>query len=168
LGSDCSDRIHGLAGDDYIRGNAGNDWLFGNEGKDALIGGAGRDRLNGGAGDDILTGGKGRDLFLFCDDNPFVAGALGIDRINDFMTNQDLIGLSKATFTLLSDNFASLFGTVADNAAAETSGAAIIYNTSNGGLFYNTDGATSGFGTGGQFASLFGQPTLSARNFVLT
>jgi serralysin len=168
LGSDCSDRINGLSGDDYIRGDAGNDWLFGNEGKDALIGGAGRDRLNGGAGDDILTGGKGRDLFLFGDHNPFVAGALGIDRINDFTTHQDLIGLSKATFTLLSDNVASFFGTVADNAAAETSGAAIIYNTTNGELFYNTDGATSGFGTGGQFASLFGQATLSARNFVLT
>jgi serralysin len=168
LGSDCNDHIHGLAGDDYLRGNAGNDRLFGNEGRDALIGGAGRDRLNGGAGDDILTGGKGRDLFLFGDANAFSAGTLGIDRINDFTTNQDLIGLSKATFTILNKNFARMFETVIDDVAAATNAAAIIYNTSNGNLFYNTDGATDGFGSGGQFASLFGQPTLSAQDFKLT
>jgi serralysin len=167
VGSDCNDRIRGLTGDDYIRGNAGNDRLFGDAGNDALIGGEGRDRLNGGAGDDILTGGKGRDLFLFGDKNPFTASALGVDRINDFVAGKDLIGLSQQTFSLLSKNIASHFGTVADDAAAAINAAAIVYNTTNGKLFYNTNGIEAGFGEGSQFVSLFNQPTLSAESFIL-
>jgi hypothetical protein len=79
-----------------------------------------------------------------------------------------LIGLSKATFTNLSDDFASVFGTVTDDVAAETSAASIVYNTSNGKLFYNNNGLESGFGDGGQFANIFGKPVLSAESFTLT
>lgn len=168
LGNDCDNEINGLAGNDYIRGGAGNDRLFGNEGNDSLIGNAGNDILNGGAGNDILTGGTGRDLFLFGDAAPFATAGLGIDRINDFKPGEDLIGLSKATFTTLGDNFATEFGIISDDAAAGTSAAAIVYNTTNGSLYYNTNGAAPGFGDGGIFASVFGQPTLTANDFTLT
>jgi serralysin len=167
FGTGCTDHISGLAGDDYIRGGAGDDRLFGNEGKDALIGNAGDDTLNGGADNDILTGGAGIDLFVFGDDALFNTASLGIDRINDFTPGEDLIGLSKATFANLGAELASAFGTVADDAAAEISGSSIVYNTSNGKLFYDTNGADDGFGDGGQFASLFDQPALSAENFTL-
>jgi serralysin len=167
FGTRCNDSISGLAGDDYIRGKAGNDVIFGNEGKDALIGNAGNDVLNGGAGDDILTGGAGNDKFIFGDTTPFNTAALGIDRINDFTHSEDLIGLSKATFTNLGADLPSAFGTVADDAAAESSASSIVYNTSNGKLWYNTNGADAGFGDGGQFANLFEQPVLSAANFTL-
>jgi serralysin len=167
FGTRCGDSISGLAGDDYIRGRAGNDIIFGNEGKDALIGNAGNDILNGGANDDILTGGAGRDQFIFGDTAPFNTAALGIDRINDFTPGKDLIGLSKATFANLGAELASAFGTVADDAAAESSAFSIVYNTSNGKLWYNTNGADAGFGDGGQFASLFEQPAISANNFTL-
>jgi Ca2+-binding RTX toxin-like protein len=165
FGTDGNDKIKGGAGDDYIRGGAGNNLLFGNEGKDALIGGNGNNILNGGAGDDILTGGAGKDRFVFGDGTPFNTADLGVDRINDFTPGEDLIGLSKATFAHLSQDCASNFATVTDDASAASSGAAIVYNTSNGKLFYNTNAVDAGFGDGGQFASLFGQPTLSAQDF---
>jgi serralysin len=165
FGTDCNDTIAGLAGDDYIRGGAGKDRLFGNEGKDALIGNAGNDILNGGAGDDILTGGVGNDKFIFGDSTPFNTASLGVDRINDFTPSEDLIGLSKAAFPNLGNDF---FGTVTEDASVGSSAAAIVYNTSNGKLFYNTNGVDSGLGNGGQFASIFGQPMLSAQDFTLT
>jgi Ca2+-binding RTX toxin-like protein len=167
FGTDGKNKIEGGAGDDYIRGGAGNDRLFGNEGKDALIGGTGNDLLNGGAGDDILTGGAGKDRFIFGDGTPFKTASLGVDRINDFTPGEDLIGLSKATFNLSKQDFACNFDIVTDDASAETSTAAIVYNTGTGKVFYNTNGIDAGFGDGGQFASLFGQPTLSVHDFKL-
>jgi hypothetical protein len=167
LGNDCDNNINGLAGNDYIRGGAGNDRLFGNEGNDSLIGNAGNDILNGGAGNDVLTGGTGRDLFLFGDNTPFATAGLGIDRINDFTLGEDSIGLSRATFTNVGNNFATDFGVVSDDAAAGTSSASIVYNT-NGSLYYNTNGVAPGFGDGGLFASVFGQPLLTADSFTIT
>jgi serralysin len=167
FGTDCNDKIKGGAGDDYIRGGAGNDRLFGNEGKDALIGGTGNDLLCGGAGNDILTGGAGNDRFVFGDGTPFTTASLGVDRINDFTSGEDSIGLSKATFSLFQQDFASNFAIVTDDASAATSTAAIVYNSGSGSLFYNTNGSDVGFGNGGQFASLFGQPALSVCDFKL-
>jgi Ca2+-binding RTX toxin-like protein len=159
FGTDCNDSISGLAGDDYIRGGAGDDTIFGNEGKDALIGGTGNDILVGGNGNDILTGGAGNDRFVFGDGT----ASLGIDRLNDFTSGEDAIGLSQTIFSLFKQDFAI----VTDDASAATSTAAIVYNTSNGSLFYNTNGIDVGFGNGGQFASLFGQPALSVGDFQL-
>jgi serralysin len=168
FGGEGDDEIRGLAGNDFIRGSAGNDRLFGNEGSDILVGNTGDDLLNGGAGDDILKGGAGNDLFMFGNGTPFNSAALGLDRINDFTPGEDLIGLSKATFANLGNDFASSFGTVTDDATVATSAAAIVYNTSNGKLFYNTNGVDAGLGDGAQFASVFGQPALAAENFTLT
>lgn len=168
LGDDYDNEINGLAGNDYIRGGVGNDRLFGDAGNDSLIGNAGDDILNGGAGNDILTGGAGRDLFLFGNSTPFATAGLGLDRINDFKPGEDLIGLSMATFTNLAPNFATDLGSIGDDAAAGTSTASIVYNTTNGRLYYNTNGAAPGFGDGGLFAVVFGQPTLTANDFTLT
>lgn len=93
---------------------------------------------------------------------------LGVDRVNDFQPGEDLIGISKSKFTELGTNFADDFGTVTDDAAAATSAEKIIYNTGNGSLFYNPNVAAEGFDEGGQFASVFGQPELSADDFILT
>jgi Ca2+-binding RTX toxin-like protein len=174
FGSAGNDTLNGGSGDDYIRGGAGgnarlfgNDILLGGAGRDVLVGGAGNDTLNGGADDDILTGGGGNNLFVFGDSEPFKKANLGIDRINDFRSSQDKIGLIEATFTNLGEDFASNFATVTDDAAAATNAAAIVYNTSGGKLFYNANGAMPALGEGGQFATLFEQPTLSAQDFVL-
>jgi serralysin len=165
FGTNKKDAIGGLAGNDYIRGGTGNDRLEGNGGDDALLGGWGNDILVGGSGNDILTGGKGADLFLFDANAPFTTAALGVDLITDFRPGVDKIGLGKSTFTALGQDLSQNFAIVADNLAAETIGAAIVYNSSNGKLFYNPNGCDSGFGEGGQFATLFDRPTLGADNF---
>jgi serralysin len=169
FGTTHDDQISGLAGDDYIRGGDGNDTLFGNEGDDVLIGNGGNDILRGGAGFNILTGGGGHDLFVF--DTVFVSATkVGdrVSRINDFTPGEDKIGLSKIMFTGLTSNLANVFGTVTDNAAAAVSQALLVYNTSNGSLTYNANGAEAGLGdTGGQIARVFGQPTLTVRDFKL-
>jgi hypothetical protein len=171
--SDCSDTVDGSSGDDYIRGNFGSDYLYGNTGNDALIGGAGNDTLSGGLDSDVMTGGDGGDLFLFGELNNVVLpdGAtspdVGQTRVNDFNPDEDLIGLSKDIFTKLTTDIASVFTTVTDDAAVELSAASLIYNTSNGGLFYNQNGVDPGFGDGGKFALIFEQPTLTAENFTV-
>jgi serralysin len=167
FGTEDGDNISGLAGSDYIRGGCGDDILFGNEGGDYIIGNAGNDILNGGADNDILFAGPGSDLFLFGDATPFSKALLGVDRVNDYTHGEDLIGLSKAAFTNLGEDFASAFGTVSDDMAAKTSEALIVYNTSNGRLYYNANGDKAGFGEGEQFATFLEQPTLSAENFTL-
>jgi serralysin len=163
FGTTRDDKISGGAGDDYIRGGDGNDTLFGNAGNDVLIGNSGNDILSGGAGFNILTGGEGRDLFVF--DTKIGDRA---SRINDFTPGEDKIGLSKTIFAGFTSNLASVFGTVTDDAAASVSQALLVYNTSNGSLTYNANGAAAGLGdAGGQIASVFGQPTLTARDFKL-
>jgi serralysin len=168
FGTTRNDRISGLAGNDYIRGSDGNDTLFGNGGDDVLIGNSGNDILNGGAGFNILIGGAGRDLFVF--DTVFVSATKFGDRgtrINDFTPGEDMIGLSKTMFTGLTNDLTGAFGTVTD-AAAAVSQALLVYNTSNGSLTYNANGAEAGFGdAGGPIALVFGQPTLTARDFKL-
>ncbi|MEH1862644.1 MAG: hypothetical protein V7L21_32625 [Nostoc sp.] len=42
-----------------------------------------------------------------------------------------------------------------------------MYDPLSGQLFYNQNGSTAGFGSGGQFATLTGAPTLTASDFVL-
>ncbi|MFM2315091.1 MAG: hypothetical protein RLZZ04_4367, partial [Cyanobacteriota bacterium] len=165
IGNEDNNDIFGLAGNDYIRSGAGDDQISGNEGKDSLLSNDGNDILCGGSDEDTLTSGKGNDLFLFGDATPFQTGMLGVDRVNDFKPGEDLIGLSKSTFTELGTNFANDFGTVTDDATAANSAEKIVYNTSNGSLFYNPNGTADGFDEGGQFASIFDQPELSADNF---
>ncbi|NEP38958.1 MAG: calcium-binding protein, partial [Okeania sp. SIO2H7] len=59
------------------------------------------------------------------------------------------------------------FATVESNGDAASSEAIIVYNSSNGALFYNANGSDSGFGDGSQFATLTGTPNVSAENFVI-
>jgi Ca2+-binding RTX toxin-like protein len=153
-------------------GNSEDNYLYGNVGNNLLAGGTGNDSLFGGVGNDSLTGGLGNDEFTFRGG----FGTLGVDTITDadFTLTADKIALSKTTFNLTSavttgvnfgfsvaDEFASVSG------SADTSSALIVYNSSTGSLFYNQNGSDAGFGAGGQFAVLTGNPALTATNFVL-
>jgi Ca2+-binding RTX toxin-like protein len=155
----------GNAGDNTIVGyGAGEHIIDGGAGNDFLVGGAGNDTLLGGTGNNLIYGGAGNDTFVF-DANSIAQLITGINTIGDFTVNQDKIQLSKLAFTALSTptgslaDFDSLSGTgdfsiVTSDAAADTAVNAIVYNTSNGKLFYNTDGATAGVGNSNQFAQL--------------
>lgn len=158
-----------------LSGYGGNDTLIDNFGNDRLIGGSGNDILAGGAGNDTLIGSTGNDKFLprFNIDAAFSVSAVGVDTINDFNLGVDKIVLNKTLFTALTsvpDNGFSVQGelaTVGSNAAAASSSAFIVYSSATGNLFYNQNGKEAGFGTGVQFATLSGIPSISATDFII-
>ena len=106
-----------------------------------MLGGAGNDRLYGGEGQDIQTGGTGRDLFVF-DLSPNTPG--NVDVITDFAHAQgDKIALSMADFTGFTHTGtigADQFYAAAGATAAHDVNDRIIYNTTDGALYYDADG----------------------------
>ncbi|MGL4634874.1 MAG: calcium-binding protein [Beijerinckiaceae bacterium] len=68
IGSDSSNSIYLMTGNDTVDGNQGDDSIFGHDGNDQISGGVGNDMLDGGAGADILAGGLGNDTY-FVDSN---------------------------------------------------------------------------------------------------
>ncbi|XWK86517.1 MAG: hypothetical protein U7127_20195 [Phormidium sp.] len=165
---------------DTIYGGNGNDVLFGNAAHDYLDGGNGDDFLCGGGGNDTLTGGAGKDTFYF--HAPLATNtmqgevntvsnfnaSLGVDTITDFTPGEDTILLSRQRFSNLSNvvDFSTVFATVDNDLAVETSSGLIVYNSVNGNLFYNQNGSELGFGDGGLFAVLIGVPTITSVDFT--
>ncbi|MGB3511873.1 MAG: calcium-binding protein, partial [Microcoleaceae cyanobacterium] len=167
-----NDTILGGNGDDILIGRLGFDRLLGGNGEDTLEGGIGRDRLNGGSGDDVLTGGGSIDRFIFAAPDEFSQANLGVDEITDFNPGQDLILLDVRVFTEITTTPGegideNEFETVGSSAAARSSQATIVYNSSSGALFYNANGSGTGFGDGDRFATLSDAPTLTAEDFVI-
>jgi FG-GAP-like repeat/RTX calcium-binding nonapeptide repeat (4 copies) len=130
-----------------------------------IKGGSGDDKIAGNAQNNLLFGGAGRDTFAFGSIINSTLAKIGVDTIQDFTAAEDKIQLSKSTFKVLNTVgilAAANFTTVTDDAAAATATGAIVYNSTNGNLFYNSNGATAGFGTtGGQFANLTPTATLT-------
>jgi Ca2+-binding RTX toxin-like protein/protocatechuate 3,4-dioxygenase beta subunit len=153
-------------------GNAGDNTIVGiRDGNNVIIAGAGNDTIDGGAGNDLLYGGTGNDVFVF-DSSSFLASVIsGVDTIGDFTVNQDKIQLSKLAFntgliTMAGNSLVSAdFSTVTTDAAAALAATAIVYNSANGKLFYNSDLTTAGFGKGGQFAQLDPALNLNKNDF---
>jgi subtilisin-like proprotein convertase family protein len=144
-----SNTLRGTAGTDNIFGFAGNDKLFGLGGSDTLDGGSGNDALSGGLGNDTLTGGTGKDLFIFNttlgDDN--VDQVIGFNARDDTLQleNNGIFSALTRTGTLSADSFTI-------GAAATLATQRIIYDSSNGQVFYDADG--SGAGAQMHFATL--------------
>jgi hypothetical protein len=178
-GTAKADGLNGTVDEDLLNALAGNDSLSGRSGNDILIGGDGNDLLNGGRGNDRLLGGSNNDRFLYDTNSAFSPSSVGADTIFDFDAIEDLIVLDKTTFTALSSgngngfSNAAEFAIVTTDSAAKISLARIVYNTRTGGLFYNENSSTSGFGTGGKIATLLGESNstasslLSAARFLL-
>ena len=84
---------YGTSGNDpNIMGTNASNKLFGLGGNDTLNAGGGSDTLEGGVGNDVLTGGSGADHFTF-------AAGDGHDMISDFdISGGDLIGFSSSLF----------------------------------------------------------------------
>jgi Ca2+-binding RTX toxin-like protein len=155
-----------------IVAGAGNDTIFGSAiGANQIIGGDGNDKIRGGVGNDTLTGGAGNDTFHFTT-NP--ATTLGVATITDYTVGADKIELGKSYFTGLTTPIglsliATDFSTVVTDLDAATATGGIVYNNSNGKLFYNADGSAAGFGTnGGQFAQLGSGLALTNTDFSTT
>ncbi|WP_247216106.1 calcium-binding protein [Synechococcus sp. C9] len=179
-GGKGSDTIDGGKGNDTIVGEDGNDVIFGGDGDDGYLdGGAGDDVIVGGLGNDALVGGAGNDRFAFSTGALFDPVTIGNDLIADLEAG-DFIVLSKTTFTAFTASSGDVisggtaiaaadFETIATGgaAAAGASSALIVYETSTGALYYNQDRATAGLGTGGQFATISGAPTLTASQILI-
>jgi Ca2+-binding RTX toxin-like protein len=130
-----------------------------------LIGRKGADTLTGGSGSDILTGNEGNDTFVF---NTTLNGSTNVDTITDFIVANDTIRLEDNLFgnlsvgDLLSDNFYSAAGATGGNDANDR----IIYNTTTGDLYYDSDG--NGGNGAIKFATLTGSPDdLATTNFKI-
>jgi len=88
--------------------------------------------------------------------------------VEDFITAEDLIGLSSALFANVTD-LGTQFANVASDADVDGSSALIVYSQATGGLFYNQNGTGAGLGAGGEFAVLQNAPVpLAPEDFFLT
>lgn len=160
-GNSVGNEITGNSRANSLRGLDGNDILYGESGDDNLSGGVGNDSLIGGVGSDTLTGGVGADTFLFAD-------FASVDTITDFKAGLDHIGLYKAgmgSLGALGSLRAGAFWSGSDAVTGHDSTDRIIYNTSNGALYYDADG--SGSGAAVQFALVTGAPNLGFGDFLI-
>jgi Ca2+-binding RTX toxin-like protein len=155
------DTLLGGGGDDTLIGDGS---LSGDDGDDVLIGpwdltgGAGNDRLEGGtwasgregndtlvsaAGNSELSGGPGADTFVIAQ-RPN-ADRSNWDRYVDFETGQDELRFDGRAFTEIgpSGDFAAgdeRFYAAAGATVAHDASDRLVYNTSNGDLWYDPDG----------------------------
>ncbi len=149
--SGYKDQLFGNGGDDYLDAKAGADLLNGGAGKDILMGGSGADLLFGGLGNDKLTGGSGTDTFVF-DKAPVKANR---DTIYDFSHKDDQIALENEFFKGLTEGTLTAAAFWVGSSAHDASDR-IIYNKSNGALYYDKDGTGSAAKV--QFATLIDSP----------
>ena len=123
--------------------------LTGNPFANTINGNAGSNVINGKGGNDLLTGGPGRDAFVF---DTKLSSKSNVDRIVDFSVRDDTIRLDHSIFRAFDKT-----GTLTANAFHIAKGAKlahdaddrIIYNKTNGYLFYDADGI------GGESATKF-------------
>lgn len=157
--------------------NATINYLTGAGNTDTLIGSTGNDRIDGGAAVDRLTGGGGADTFVFKDPIGTAAAPVA-DTISDFDASegagQDTIELYTSIFgglATITSGSASLdaghFASVSSTLATVSSGAHVVYDSSSGSLFYDTDGGS--LSNAIQFAILIGAPSgVDASDFKVT
>lgn len=163
-GNELNNLITGNHSNNTLNGLAGNDTLIGGGGVDILNGGAGNDDLIGGQGNDVLVGNAGADRFVYDSGRTFRQSDFGVDTIRDFVTNTDKIVIDKTTFGNIGTKDIAI---VANDAIAASSKALITFSLGSDRLFFNQNGAQSGFGIGGAFAKFQGTPELAVSDFVI-
>ena len=173
FGGEGRDRLYGGDDRDYLKGEEGNDVLSGDRGNDKLRGGDNNDVLIGGTGNDTLSGGSGNDIFLYNTEAAFNRNVVGLDTIEDFGDDRDRIYLDKTTFTAISSQAGygfsktNEFAAVNNDSQVAVSNARIVFSKGTGNLFYNQNGAASGLGSGGHFATLTDVNILRASDFII-
>jgi Ca2+-binding RTX toxin-like protein len=153
----------GTSGNDVLTGTSRNDTIDGLGGNDAIYAGEGTDWLEGGSGTDTLEGGAGPDNFLF-------SQVGNSDLLLDFSSGQDHLWLSARAMTYLGapGNFASAdarFYAAAGATGGHDADDRIIYNTSTGDLYYDTDGSAAS--SAQAIAKLDGAPSLAALDITV-
>jgi hypothetical protein len=132
-----------------IKGNDAANVLNGMDGADVISGGGGNDLIIGGLGKDTMDGGAGADTFFF--GQPDFGGA---DRISDFVTTEDKIGINSLDYGLRVGHGIvngaldpTYFATVSGfNPQGTTAGhGQFLYNSSNFTLLWDQDGSGTAF-----------------------
>jgi hypothetical protein len=133
----------------------------GNMLNNAIIGNSGNNTLFGGLGNDTLTGGAGADTFIF---NTKPNAATNVDTITDFSSSDgDHLQFSLKLFKTLGavgDLTADQFWAGAGITTAHDATDRLIYNTTSGDLYYDSDGSGVRYAAV-LVANLSGSPTLS-------
>jgi Ca2+-binding RTX toxin-like protein len=143
-GGDGNDYLIAGTGNNTLYGDNGNDRLNGDWGNDTVNGGTGNDTLEGGLGNDTLTGGLGTDFFVF---NTALSATTNKDTITDFNVVDDTIKLENAIMTKLGANgtlTTSQFKKGAGFKSGKDADDHIIYNTTTGALYYDSNGSGAG------------------------
>ncbi|MDQ6437245.1 calcium-binding protein [Mesorhizobium sp. LHD-90] len=148
---------------DNLRGSDHGDSLAGDGFGNVIDGGAGNDTLRGYGGKDTLSGGDGKDIFVF---SSALSASANVDAITDFNVADDTIRLEAHVFSALpAGALAATAFTVNANGTAGDADDRIIYNSTNGRLFYDADG--TGATAAIWFASLWGSPAITAADFAV-
>ncbi|RJF88158.1 hypothetical protein D3874_14975 [Oleomonas cavernae] len=158
-----ADRLIGDGANNGFTGLGGNDRLDGGDGKDNLDGGDGDDVLLGRAGADQVTGGLGADIFAFVE-KPSAAG--GHDRVMDFEHGIDQLQVDASQFQggLVAGGTVTL-RTGSDPGTVGLAGGTFLYDTDDGYLRYDMDGA--GAASAVLLWVLQGVPSLTASDFLI-
>jgi Ca2+-binding RTX toxin-like protein len=150
--------IYGLGGDDRLVGLGGFDWLLGGDGADTLTGGFGFDLLIGGAGADRFVyetggqGGVGEGIADF---------QVGIDKLAFVTASKGITGLTLGqNLFIQNSNVTTITGSQGTGP-----GPTLIYDTSNGGLWYDANGNTAAGLI--YLVGLSGTPVLTAADFIV-
>jgi Ca2+-binding RTX toxin-like protein len=141
----------------------------GNLANNIVTGNAGNNVIDGGGGTDVLSGLGGADTFYFS-----TKGTLGVStatHISDFNANDgDLIKISRSAFGIASGTNVTI-AKITNSSQLETelgSANTFVYDSSNGNLYWNQDGATTtGAGSGGVFAVLDNRADINNSNIAL-
>ena len=133
--------------EDVVAGGTGNDTIAGGTEDDTLIGGTGKDKL---------TGGSGADEFRFVDR----AVPANVDVIADFKHGEDKVRFDDAIFKALGTAITSteFIAKTSGHAATNTS-QHLIYDKSDGSLWFDADGNKTG-GVAAEKVAQFGTASL--------
>ncbi len=126
-----------------------------------IVGTMDDDVIGNGAGAKRMRGLAGEDGFLFDQSLTFKPGE--VDTIIDFVSGVDKIFLDKSGFPGLGRiSFSSVKSRKSLVKQAQKGRSNVLYRRDNGSLWYDANGSKSGFGAGGQFATLENAPLLMA------
>jgi Ca2+-binding RTX toxin-like protein len=116
-----------------------NDTLTGNASAQNLTARSGADTLAGAGGVDTLWGGAGPDTFIFRE-----TGTANADTIGDWTSGSDEVALDNAAMGALGADGAFVAGDArfwaSSTGAAHDANDRVLFNTSNGSLYYDADG----------------------------
>jgi Ca2+-binding RTX toxin-like protein len=150
-----------------LGGNSAANTLIGLEGADTLSGLGGKDVLRGGNGNDTLTGGSEADVFVF---DTALSASANRDTVADFASGSDRLQLAASVFGAFAGSSTVLAKQLlvgASATAATTADHRLIYNTTTGELYYDSDG--TGPANAVQFAVLGASthPMITAADFLI-